>query len=128
MQNSVKILLVIIPLIQLSSCHSSPLNYQYVRQQSNTKGTKIGCVCVCVCVHVFVCNQQVSKAFTTEPVSKYLSHYLQILGVTLPYDNMKEVHERLDEVSPNLTRYGYVEEANYFKQGEELAKVSVMRK
>lgn len=27
------------------------------------------------------------------------------------------------EISPNLTRYGDVEEANYFKQAVELAKV-----
>ncbi|KAK2147622.1 hypothetical protein LSH36_544g05042 [Paralvinella palmiformis] len=46
----------------------------------------------------------------------------EILGVTLPYDDLNEVRERLEEVSPNLTRYGDVEEANYFKQSEELAK------
>lgn len=42
----------------------------------------------------------------------------------MPYDDLNEVRERLEEVSPNLTRYGDVEEANYFKQSEELAKVS----
>lgn len=37
---------------------------------------------------------------------------------------MDEVRDRLAEVSPNLVRYDDVEEANYFKQANELAKVS----
>ena len=41
----------------------------------------------------------------------------------MPYDNLNEVRRRLAQMSPNLTRYGDVEEANYFKQAEELAKV-----
>lgn len=36
---------------------------------------------------------------------------------------MDEVRSRLAEVSPNLVRYDDVEEANYFKQANELAKV-----
>ena len=48
---------------------------------------------------------------------------LQILGVTLPYDSVNDVRRRLNEVSPNLVRYGDVEEANYFKQASELAAV-----
>ncbi|KAK2182990.1 hypothetical protein NP493_328g01018 [Ridgeia piscesae] len=46
----------------------------------------------------------------------------EIVGQTLPYDNLNEVRRRLAQMSPNLTRYGDVEEANYFKQAEELAK------
>lgn len=56
----------------------------------------------------------------------YKSHIytcLQLAGVTLPYDSLDEVRSRLAEVSPNLIRYDDVEEANYFKQANELAKV-----
>lgn len=42
----------------------------------------------------------------------------------MPYDNLDEVRERLAEVSPNLVRYDDVEEANYFKQANELSQVS----
>ena len=48
---------------------------------------------------------------------------LQLAGVTLPYDSLDEVRSRLAEVSPNLIRYDDVEEANYFKQANELTKV-----
>ncbi len=48
---------------------------------------------------------------------------LQLAGVTLPYDSLDEVRSRLAEVSPNLVRYDDVEEANYFKQANELSKV-----
>lgn len=44
--------------------------------------------------------------------------------MTLPYDTLDEVRERLAEVSPNLVRYDDVEEANYFKQANELSQVS----
>lgn len=43
--------------------------------------------------------------------------------MTLPYDSLEEVQTRLAEVSPNLVRYDDIEEANYFKQANELAKV-----
>uniref|UniRef100_A0A665VM01 NADH-ubiquinone oxidoreductase 75 kDa subunit, mitochondrial n=1 Tax=Echeneis naucrates TaxID=173247 RepID=A0A665VM01_ECHNA len=46
----------------------------------------------------------------------------ELAGVTLPYDSVDEVRSRLAEVSPNLVRYDDVEEANYFKQANELAK------
>ena len=39
---------------------------------------------------------------------------------TLPYDTLQQVRARLAEVSPNLTRYGFVEEANYFKESASL--------
>lgn len=47
----------------------------------------------------------------------------QLVGVTLPYDSLDEVRSRLAEVSPNLVHYDNVEEANYFRQANELAKV-----
>lgn len=43
--------------------------------------------------------------------------------MSLPYDSVEEVRSRLAEVSPNLVRYDDVEEANYFKQANELAQV-----
>lgn len=46
----------------------------------------------------------------------------ELAGVTLPYDSLEEVRSRLAEVSPNLVRYDDVEEANYFKQANELSK------
>ncbi|XP_041806252.1 NADH-ubiquinone oxidoreductase 75 kDa subunit, mitochondrial isoform X1 [Chelmon rostratus] len=46
----------------------------------------------------------------------------ELAGVTLPYDTLDEVRDRLAEVSPNLVRYDDVEEANYFKQANELSQ------
>ncbi|XP_069009987.1 NADH-ubiquinone oxidoreductase 75 kDa subunit, mitochondrial-like [Embiotoca jacksoni] len=46
----------------------------------------------------------------------------ELAGVPLPYDTLDEVRNRLAEVSPNLVRYDDVEEANYFKQANELSK------
>lgn len=46
----------------------------------------------------------------------------ELVGVTLPYNTLDEVRERLAEVSPNLVRYDDREEANYFKQANELSK------
>lgn len=54
----------------------------------------------------------------------FLSLCFKLAGVTLPYDTLDEVRERLAEVSPNLVRYDDVEEANYFKQANELSQVS----
>ena len=48
----------------------------------------------------------------------------QVVGEPLPYDTLAEIRRRMTEISPNLTRYGDVEEANYFAQAAELAKVS----
>ncbi|KAG9328604.1 hypothetical protein JZ751_012811 [Albula glossodonta] len=53
---------------------------------------------------------------------KILRAISELAGVTLPYDTVDEVQERLAEVSPNLVRYDDIEEANYFKQANELSK------
>ncbi|ERE84615.1 NADH-ubiquinone oxidoreductase subunit [Cricetulus griseus] len=47
----------------------------------------------------------------------------EIAGLTLPYDTLDQVRNRLEEVSPNLVRYDDVEGANYFQQATELAKL-----
>lgn len=39
----------------------------------------------------------------------------------MPYDTIQEIRGRLNQVAPNLTRYGLVEEANFFAQAAELA-------
>lgn len=41
----------------------------------------------------------------------------------MPYDSLKEIRHRLEEVSPNLTRYDKVEQTNYAPQAVELSKV-----
>ncbi|XP_063069423.1 NADH-ubiquinone oxidoreductase 75 kDa subunit, mitochondrial-like [Engraulis encrasicolus] len=46
----------------------------------------------------------------------------ELADVALPYDTVDEVRLRLADVSPNLVRYDDVEEANYFKQANELSK------
>lgn len=48
----------------------------------------------------------------------------EVVGARLPYDNLTQLRRRMGEISPNLTRYGDVEEANYFKQAVELAKLA----
>uniref|UniRef100_A0A8C9L7B9 NADH-ubiquinone oxidoreductase 75 kDa subunit, mitochondrial n=1 Tax=Pavo cristatus TaxID=9049 RepID=A0A8C9L7B9_PAVCR len=47
----------------------------------------------------------------------------ELAGLTLPYENLDEIRKRLEEVSPSLVRYDDVEEANYFKQANELSKL-----
>ena len=49
----------------------------------------------------------------------------QVLGHGLAYDTLDEVRRRIGDVSPNLVRYGDVEEANYFKQAQQLSSVSI---
>lgn len=46
----------------------------------------------------------------------------EIIGKKLPYDNLNEIRSRLEEVSPNLTKYGEPEDSNYFAQSAELAQ------
>ncbi|PIK41597.1 putative NADH-ubiquinone oxidoreductase 75 kDa subunit, mitochondrial-like [Apostichopus japonicus] len=47
----------------------------------------------------------------------------EVSGQTLPYDDIRDVMHRLTQVSPNLTRYGEVEEANFFAQAHSLAQL-----
>jgi len=48
----------------------------------------------------------------------------ELLGVTLPYDKLQEVRQRMSEISPALVRVGEVEEANFFAQSLEAAKAA----
>nr|KAF6337138.1 NADH:ubiquinone oxidoreductase core subunit S1 [Myotis myotis] len=54
---------------------------------------------------------------------KILRALSEIAGITLPYDTLDQVRNRLEEVSPNLVRYDDVEGANYFQQASELSKL-----
>lgn len=56
-------------------------------------------------------------------IINWISQCFKVVGVKLPYDTLTQLRARLTEVSPNLTRYGDVEAANYFAQAVELAKV-----
>ena len=47
-------------------------------------------------------------------------------GIILPYDNLNDVRDRLEEVAPHLVRYGNVEPANFFTQALEMAKVCIL--
>ena len=49
----------------------------------------------------------------------------QVCDKTLPYKRLEEVRQRLEHVAPNLVRINAVEEANYFQQAAQLAKVRV---
>jgi len=53
---------------------------------------------------------------------KILRALSELLGVTLPYDKLQEVRQRMAEISPSLVRVGNVEEANFFKQAIEAHK------
>jgi NADH dehydrogenase (ubiquinone) Fe-S protein 1 len=48
----------------------------------------------------------------------------QIAGQSLPYDDIDGVRMRMDEISPNLTRYNAVESANFFKLAQEVAALA----
>jgi len=44
----------------------------------------------------------------------------EVCGISLGYNDLDEIRDRIDQVAPNLTRLDSVEEANYFKQNVEL--------
>ena len=48
----------------------------------------------------------------------------EIADRKLCYDNIDDVRMRMTEISPNLTRYNYVEKANYFAQADDVAKLA----
>lgn len=77
--------------------------------------SEVGDVIICFCFIVIDLNTGVCVSLL------FLS--LKLAGVRLPYDTIDEVRDRLAEVSPNLVRYDDVEEANFFKQANELSKV-----
>lgn len=70
---------------------------------------------------------QLTRVAVTAPVLaredwKIIRALSEISGNTLPYDKLMEVRDRMFEISPNLVQYGEAEDANYFKQAQELAQ------
>lgn len=72
--------------------------------------------------------QQTSAAVTPPGQArddwKIIRALSEVVGAKLPYDNLDQIRYRLEEVAPHLTRYGLVENANFFSQAGELAEVS----
>ncbi|WAR09849.1 NDUS1-like protein [Mya arenaria] len=69
---------------------------------------------------------QYTKLAVSPPVMaredwKIIRALSELSGNSLPYDRIQEVRERLYDVSPNLVQYGSAEDANYFKQANELS-------
>ena len=52
-------------------------------------------------------------------ILRALSEFVQG-GAVLPYDSLDELRKRMAEIAPHLTRYGQIEEANYFRQSRDL--------
>lgn len=53
---------------------------------------------------------------------KILRALSELLEVTLPYDKLTEIRQRMGDISPTLVRVGDVEEANFFQQSVDSAK------
>jgi len=72
--------------------------------------------------------QETKRALTPPSLArddwKIVRALSEIAGKTLPYDTLAEIRGRLTDVAPNLTRYGDVEGANYFKQAVNLLEGS----
>ncbi|KAK0159625.1 hypothetical protein PV327_010720 [Microctonus hyperodae] len=72
--------------------------------------------------------QQTGAAITppglARPDWKIIRALAEFCGVDLPYDNIAQVRDRLEEIAPHLVRYGKVESANYFAQALELSQKS----
>jgi len=70
---------------------------------------------------------QLTRAAVTPPGLaredwKIIRALSEVAGHTLKYDTIQALRQRMSEISPNLTRYGDVEEANYFKQAQTLSQ------
>lgn len=51
----------------------------------------------------------------------------EVVGNALPYDNLDELRDRMEDIAPHLVRYGRLEENNYYAQSQELSKVKFIR-
>jgi len=70
---------------------------------------------------------QQTKVAVTPPMLaredwKIIRALSEVSDQPLSYDTIQEIRDRLFEVSPNLVQYGTAEDANYFKQAQELAQ------
>ena len=48
---------------------------------------------------------------------------LQVSGYTLPYDEVAEIRDRLNEIAPSLLQYDDLQPANFFALAQKLMKV-----
>lgn len=48
----------------------------------------------------------------------------EVSGQPLPYDNLNELRNRMEDIAPHLVRHGQLEENNFYAQAEALIKVS----
>ncbi|XP_065666779.1 NADH-ubiquinone oxidoreductase 75 kDa subunit, mitochondrial isoform X2 [Hydra vulgaris] len=68
--------------------------------------------------------QQTKRAVTPPGLArddwKIIRALSEIANKTLPYDSLNELRQRMTEVSPNLTRYGVIEAANFLSQSVSL--------
>ncbi|CAF2870643.1 unnamed protein product [Rotaria sp. Silwood2] len=53
---------------------------------------------------------------------KIIRALAEVCGVSLNYNDLDKIRNRIEQVAPNLTRTDSIEEANYFKQNVELLK------
>ncbi|KAL8563994.1 NADH dehydrogenase Fe-S protein subunit 1 ndufs1 [Nucella lapillus] len=67
-------------------------------------------------------RQAVTPPGLARPDWKVLRALSELLEVTLPYDKLTEIRQRMGELSPALVRAGDVEEANFFQQAADMAK------
>jgi NADH dehydrogenase (ubiquinone) Fe-S protein 1 len=56
---------------------------------------------------------------------KILRALSEILSCPLPYSDTNSILERLEEISPTLTRYDRLEPANFYKESISLSQVSL---
>ena len=49
----------------------------------------------------------------------------QVLGSPLPYQSLDEIRARMNDISPTLTSYGNLEQANFFKENAKLLQVNI---
>lgn len=49
----------------------------------------------------------------------------EVAGQPLPYDNLDELRNRMEDIAPHLVRYGHLEQNNFYAQAEALLKVSL---
>lgn len=47
----------------------------------------------------------------------------EVVGAKLPYDNLDELRNRMEDIAPHLVRYGSMEANNFYAQAEQLVKV-----
>lgn len=75
--------------------------------------------------------QQTLQAITPPGMAKedwkIIRALSEVAGYKLPYDNLGEIRERMNEIAPHLTRYGSVEDSNFLEQSSSLYKDEVQR-